>query len=110
MTHEERLLLGERLRNGRNEVGYTQEYMADHSGITLRFYQMIERGEKDVSLKTLIRLSELLSISMDYLLFGDSSSFARGDPIADLYASLTPSQRDDATKILKLYAKACERE
>ena len=71
MTHEELLLFGERLRNRRNAQGFTQEFVSDKTGITLRFYQMLERGEKSVSLDTLIQLSKTLSTSTDYLLFGD---------------------------------------
>ena len=68
MTHEELLLFGERLRNRRNVLGFTQEFVSDKAGITLRFYQMLERGEKSVSLDTLISLSRALTISTDYLL------------------------------------------
>ena len=52
MTHEEQLLFGERLRNRRDMLSFTQEHVAGEIDITLRFYQMIERGEKGVSLNT----------------------------------------------------------
>ena len=70
MTREEQLLFGERLRNRRTALNLTQECVSDHVGISLRFYQMLERGEKSVSLDTLIRLSKELTLSIDYLLFG----------------------------------------
>lgn len=106
MTHEELLLFGERLRNRRNSLGFTQESLSEQIGISLRFYQMIERGEKSVSLDTLLRLSKALNISMDYMLLG-SLSDSLAHPIAELFSSLTPRQQADATKILQLYAKAC---
>lgn len=106
MTHTDLLLFGERLRSRRNSLGMTQEYVANQIDISLRFYQMIERGEKNVSVDTLIRLSKALSISADYLLFGaPSESF--GNPITEIYERLTSEQREDATNILRLYAKAC---
>ena len=46
MTQEELILFGERLRNRRDTLGFTQEYVAEKADITPRFYQMIERGEK----------------------------------------------------------------
>ena len=49
MTHEELLSFGERLRNRRDVLGLTQEFVSTEAGISLRFYQMIERGEKGVS-------------------------------------------------------------
>ena len=83
VTHEELLLFGERLRNRRNALGLTQDFVSDKIGKGLRFYQMIERGEKGVSLDTLIRLSKVLTISVDYLLFGNVSS-AYENPLADI--------------------------
>lgn len=109
MTHEELLLFGERLRSRRTELGLTQERVAEATGITLRFYQMLERGEKSVSVDTLLSLSRTLNISVDHLLLGKSSHTLAG-PIADIIASLDSSQRADAAKILQLYSKACQRD
>jgi len=66
---------------------------------------MIERGERKVSLDTLIALSRILGISIDYLLFGDVSR-TLDNPISDLLGKLSPRQREDALKILQLYADA----
>ena len=108
MTHEELLLFGERLRNRRNLLSFTQEDVAEKIGISLRFYQMIERGEKSVSLDTLIRLSRTLTISIDYLLFGAMTSLE--NPVTEIINRLSPRQRQDAAQILRLYAKACEKQ
>ncbi len=108
MTHDELLLFGERLRNRRNAMGFTQEFVSDKVGITLRFYQMLERGEKSVSLDTLIQLSKTLTISTDYLLFGDLS-YDLESPLTEILNGLPQPQREDALKILQLYAKSCKR-
>ena len=105
MTHEELLLFGERLRNRRNVLGFTQEFVSDKAGITLRFYQMLERGEKSGSLDTLISLSRALTISTDYLLFGDLS-YNLESPLVEILNGLPQPQREDALKILQLYSKA----
>lgn len=106
MTREELLLFGERLHKRRSELSFTQEYVADRVGISIRFYQMIERGEKSVSLDTLIRLSGILTISVDYLLFGHlANSFE--NPLTETLCSLTPQQRKDALIILQLFSKTC---
>lgn len=108
MTHDELLLFGERLRSRRNLLSFTQEDIAEKIGISLRFYQMIERGEKSVSLDTLIRLSRTLTISIDYLLFGAMTSLE--NPVTEILDSLSSRQREDAVKILQLYAKACKKQ
>lgn len=107
MTHDELLLFGERLRNKRNTLGFTQEFVAEKAGIGLRFYQMLERGEKSLSLDTLIRLSKTLTISIDYLLFGDLS-YTLENPLVDVISTMSQQQREDALKILQLYSKACK--
>ena len=121
MTRQQQLLFGERLRKRRKALHYTQEYVAEQVGITLRFYQMIERGEKSVSLDTLIALRKALTISMDsryksllltnflvdFLLLGELPSSCE-NPITEILSALTPSQREDAAKILALYASACK--
>lgn len=104
MTRKEQLLFGERLRSRRTALKRTQEDISSQVGITLRFYQMIERGEKSVSLDNLIKLSNALSVSVDYLLFGDTPQSLE-NPIAEILHDLPPAQRADAEKILMLYAK-----
>lgn len=83
----------------------TQEFVSDKAGITLRFYQMLERGEKSVSLDTLISLSRALTISTDYLLFGNLS-YNLENPLVEILNGLPQPQREDALKILQLYSKA----
>jgi len=108
LTHEELLLFGERLRNRRNALGFTQEYISNEAGIGLRFYQMLERGDKKVSLDTLIRLSKVLTMSVDYMLFGEVS-YSLNNPLAENLNKMQPQQREDALKILQLFSNACQR-
>lgn len=105
MTHEELLLFGERLRHYREKAVLTQERVAEKADISLRFYQSLELGAAKPSLKTLIALSRILNVSIDYLLLGELSN-ASQNPISEIYAQLSPQQREDAVKILALYLKA----
>ena len=107
MTHEELLLFGERLRNRRDVLGLTQEFVSTEAGISLRFYQMIERGEKGVSLDTLIQLSKSLTISIDYLLFGDAA-YTFENPLTEILNGLSPQHKEDALRVLRLFSKACK--
>ncbi len=101
MTKGELLLFGERIRNQRNALGLTQEAVAEQIGVSLRFYQMVERGEKCVSVDTMMKLSRALNASMDYLLLGEVAD----NPLSQTMAALSPQQRQDAIKILELYAR-----
>ena len=110
MTHDELLLFGERLRKRRVALGVTQESVADQVGISLRWYQMIERGENTVSIDTLLGLSRTLTVSVDYLLFGEfaiTPNNPYAEFVADLVEKLTPAQRENAIKVLELFADFC---
>lgn len=110
MTHEELLLFGERLRKRRMSLKMTQESVAEQIGVTLRWYQRIERGENTVSIDTLLNISRVLSVSIDYLMFGEFTN-SLANPYADIVAKITdglsPSQRDNAINILQLFADSC---
>ncbi len=108
MTPKERVIFGERIRNRRNTLNLSQEHIAEKAGIGIRFYQALERGEKGVSLNTLISLSKALNFSIDYLLLGDSS-YSLKNPMVDILNDLSQQQRDDALTILQIYANACKK-
>lgn len=110
MTHDELLLFGERLRKRRVALGVTQESVAEQVGISLRWYQMIERGENAVSIDTLLGLSRTLTVSIDYLLFGEYANTLNNpyaDIVAELADKLTPAQRENAIKMLQLFTESC---
>lgn len=60
--------LGRRVRQQRTMCGYTQEELAEKSGISCSFVGHIERGEKKFSIGTLVALCNAMKISPNYLL------------------------------------------
>ena len=57
-----------RLKELRNQHGYTQQQMADHLGITLRSYQRYESGDCEPPLSTVIAIADFFNVTVDYLL------------------------------------------
>ena len=104
VTREELLSFGARVREARSSASLTQEQAANEVGISLRFYQMLERGEKGPSLDTVLGLSRAFHVSVDYLLLGGVSGDL-SDPLSELLQKMPPHQREDAAKILKIYQK-----
>ena len=49
--------LGQAFRKRREALGYSQESFADHIGMHRTYYSAIERGEKNLQIDTLQRLS-----------------------------------------------------
>lgn len=52
----------DRLRNARLDAGMTQQQVADHLGITLRYYQSIEKGDRTGDFQLWDELEDLFSI------------------------------------------------
>lgn len=64
------VMLGLRIRNARKEKNLTQDSLAEKTGLTGSYISMIENGKKDIGLKSLISISQVLDTPCDYLLFG----------------------------------------
>jgi len=67
-SNKELFSLGERLRQERMKQNYTQEVLAEAVGLTPAFIGHIERGERSMSVETLIKFSNVLAVPTDYLL------------------------------------------
>lgn len=62
--------MGKRMKERRKLLHFTQEYMAEKLNISLKHYGGVERGIAGLSLENLIELSEILGVSLDYLVKG----------------------------------------
>lgn len=70
MRNELNVDIGKRLRQLRENAGYSREQMAEMIEISSRFLADLELGTKGMSFQTLIRCAEVLHTSTDYLLLG----------------------------------------
>ena len=74
--------LQERIREYRTQMHLSQEYVADHLGISRAAVTQIELGKRRVSAEELAGFSQLFGVSADTLLHGEtlagpSALFAR---------------------------------
>ncbi len=60
--------LGERIREERGKLGLTQAQLAEAVDISDPYMGAIERGERSLTLDTLVRLVNRLGVTVDYLL------------------------------------------
>ncbi|WP_055669434.1 helix-turn-helix domain-containing protein [Desnuesiella massiliensis] len=60
--------LGQRIREERLKLNLTQEQLAEEIDISSSYMGQIERGERSVTLDTLVRLVNKLGVTIDYLL------------------------------------------
>jgi len=62
------IMVGEKIRECRNNQKLTQQQLAEKAGITPRYLGGIERGSKVPKLETFIKLLNSLNASADYVL------------------------------------------
>ena len=64
------LKVGKRVRNLRTDRGWSQEELADRSGVNRSYMSKVELGKSDVSLSVLHKIARTLGISLAELLMG----------------------------------------
>ena len=63
--------IGERIRLEREKMGLTREKLAEIVGLSSIYIGQLERGERQMSLDTLVKLSDCFNVSMDYFIKGE---------------------------------------
>ena len=64
-------IVGRSLRRYRLERGFSQEAFADHMGVHRTYMGAVERGERNLTLRTLERLAEFMGVDPLELLHDD---------------------------------------
>jgi transcriptional regulator with XRE-family HTH domain len=59
---------GENIRAARKELGLSQEELADKAGLHRTYIGMIERGEKNITLINIEKISKALNIKLTILM------------------------------------------
>lgn len=59
---------GKKLHDERISHNLTAQQMADKLGISLRAYRFYESGSREPGLETLVKISKILNVTIDYLL------------------------------------------
>lgn len=77
------LEIGNRIREIRNCMDYTQTNMADEMGISLSAYKKIESGTMMVTIQLLKFYKENYGISSDFILFGKLKNMRNIDRIIE---------------------------
>ncbi|MDR7869761.1 MAG: helix-turn-helix domain-containing protein [Tissierellaceae bacterium] len=62
--------IGSRIREEREKLGLSREKFSEIVGLSSYFIGQIERGDRNMSLETLIKITSSLNISIDYILKG----------------------------------------
>ena len=60
-------ILIKQLKFYREKRNFSQDFIAEHIGITQPLYNKIENGSREMTINTLVKITEILDISMDSL-------------------------------------------
>ena len=101
MTEKQQLdiMIGSNIKRERTKAGYTQEAFSELVGIGTKSLSAIERGTVGVSLSTLLKICNVLSISSNSLLYKNTH---KNDvqAITERLEHLTPEQFEIVNDIL----------
>ncbi|MGE1061231.1 helix-turn-helix transcriptional regulator [Megasphaera paucivorans] len=66
--------IGKMLKKARENIGKTQQQIADEAEVSRAYYADVERGRYTPSLKLLSRLGNLLNIDLNFLKENDGNT------------------------------------
>ena len=99
--------IGKRIRAQREFMGYTREQFAELLDVTPKFCSDIELGVKGMSVPTLCRISRILRLSTDYILYG-KGTIEESSTISLMLQSATDMEREYAEKLLRTFLMAMD--
>lgn len=99
---------GERIRKLREMQNCTREEFAGKAEISPKFLYEIEIGKKGFSADTLCRIARALSVSCDYIMFGEEKGYQSAEKIAGVLEGLNQFQLRKMREILKIVCDMCD--
>ena len=93
--------IGQRISNERRKHNISREQLAELVDLSSTFLGQIERGEKKMGLESLIRLSETLHVSLDYLIKGQRQQTSEKS-IDELYGLIQKCSENEITYFKKI--------
>ncbi|WP_160688236.1 helix-turn-helix transcriptional regulator [Clostridium sp. C2-6-12] len=93
--------VGDRVRTEREKLQISREKFAEILNLSPFFVGQIERGERKMSISTLISVSECLHVSLDYLIFGEVYKVEENNDLQYLLSSCSSNE----VKVIEEIAK-----
>ena len=95
-------IVGERIRNYRKERGLSQEELAHRASLHPTYIGQVERGEKNVTLESLEKITTALGVTLEELFryvqpAGDASSFT----LTQIVGRLQVRSLEDQKQVLR---------
>ena len=103
------IIIGTRIRQIRESMSLTREQFSELIDISASFLSQIERGEKSMSIKTLMIISLKSGYSCDYILFGDMSKTNAASRINLMIANTSDDVAEVMYNVIRPIARYIEK-
>lgn len=103
-------VIGERIKETREQLQLTQAQFAEKLGVTSSLCTLWEKGVRKPSADVLLKIGENFGVSLDYLFFGSTPNKAVQNPdlvaVLEEYRKLSTRDRNTVKGLIELLNKA----
>ena len=104
--------LGAKIQQQRKQLGLAQATVAEKLDLSESFYGRVERGERVLSVETLVKVANFFDMSLDFLLL-DSVQGGITDKLqielSNIFKDKNPSEAALLLNLLKIHSENMER-
>ena len=108
MTEQQNKEMGIRLAKLRRGSGMTQEDLAEILGVTTKHVSHVERGKAALSLRHLVKLSDMYNCSLDYLIMGKPHDKALAKLPKSIFETIYSGDEEELDKLIRYLEIFCE--
>lgn len=76
--------MGQRIKTRRKKLLLTQEKIAEKLNVSVKHFSEVERGIAGLSIENLVKLSDILGLSLDYIVKGEADECCWNSVLASL--------------------------
>ncbi len=98
-------LIGARIREIREQRGYTREQLAEYADISTSFLWEIEAGKKGITAQNIGKIATALDVTTDYLIYG-STPYKENAKINSMISALPEDLRKQVERMITVFVDA----
>ncbi len=97
-------IVGQRIRNYRTKLGFSQEKLAELAGCHPTYIGQLERGEKNATLESIEKIASSLNVSLSKLLenLGGEKCDSQPNLPLECYEFLLAKSQEDQERIMRI--------
>lgn len=106
LSEEELREIGNRLTECRIKMGLSQEQVAEKLNTSRNTISTIENGGQEFSLSKQRGFSQIYGVSLDYIMYGQSSKQTPQEELIQMIMELTPAEQRQWKAMIRAYKES----